>query len=273
MSETAKLLKVRFDKVTLKEATEKCMNWAKQEGSKHYVTTPNPEILLEAQVNTKFLRVLNKSDLNIADGIGILWGTKYKNLVKDSIFKTGKVWKFVTSLLCVPFAPKKLRSVLPERVTGVDLMQEVCKKSVNHGLKIFLLGAESGVAAKTQSVLEKKYPGIYIAGTFSGSPKKDDEKESHKLINDVKPDILFVAFGAPNQEIWIAENMRYLKTTKLAVGIGGAFDFIAGKKKRAPKIVGKLGLEWLYRLIQQPSRIKRIYNAIIKFPIKVAKKY
>lgn len=272
MPETVKLLKVRFDKTTLKEASEKCINWARG-SEKRYVTTPNPEILLEAQKNPKFLKILNNSDLNIADGIGILWGTKYKKSVEKSIFKTGKAWKFLTSALCVPFQPRRLRNVLPERVTGVDLMEEICKKSVNHGMKIFLLGASSGIAAKTQNVLEKKYSGIQICGTFSGTPDKSDEGEIRKLVNDSSPDIIFVAFGAPKQEIWIAENLKYLKTVKLAIGIGGAFDFIAGKRRRAPKWMGKMGLEWLFRLIQQPSRIKRIYNAIIKFPFAVAKKY
>jgi len=271
MPETVKVLRVRFDKVTMKETIDTCIKWAKSK-KQHYVTTPNPEILLEAQRNNKFLRILNSSSLNVADGIGILWAAKYKNAVKTSIFKTGKAWKLITSILCILFRPKKLTSIIPERVSGADLMEEICEKSVKEGLRIFLLGAESGVAAKTQGILEKRYPGVLIAGTFSGTTQENDEEKIKNLINDSKPDILFVAFGAPKQEIWIDRNLRYLKTVKLAVGIGGTFDFIAGKKRRAPLWMRKIGLEWFFRLLQEPKRIKRIYNATIKFPIEVIKK-
>ena len=108
-----------------------------------------------------------------------------------------------------------------------------------------------------------------IVGTHSGSHKETEDIKTRDIINKSHPELLFVAFGAPKQEFWLRRNLPHLPSVKVAIGIGGAFDFIAGKRKRAPRTMQKLGLEWLYRLIQQPSRIIRIYNATIKFPIKI----
>lgn len=268
MQEKIKILKVKFDKVTTDEALKTTLNWLK--GDKfHRISTPNPEFLLEAQKNQKFLEILNKSDLNIPDGIGILWASKYSDSTKNIKSKFIKIIKAIPSMLSVVFYPKHIKKVLPERVTGTDLMQKICKEVSDKNIKIFLLGASEGVAEKTKEILQKTYPNIKIVGTYCGSPSQKENEIIIKKINSVSPDILFVAYGAPAQEIWINRNQKKLKSVKLAIGVGGAFDFIAGKRKRAPVFMQKIGLEWLYRLFQQPSRIKRIYNAVIKFPIKV----
>lgn len=231
MQKKIKILNVRFDNVTMEEAIEKALKFA-QNGRKHYICTPNPEMLLTAQENRKFLRVLNDSSLNIPDGFGILLAAHYK------------------------------KSPLKERVTGTDLMRGILIKSTH---KIFLLGAKNGVAEEAA----KQFPNARITGTFSGSPAPQDESKIRKLINESEAEILFVAYGAPAQELWIARNIKHLKTVKLSIGVGGAFDFLAGKTKRAPEWMRKTGLEWLYRLIKEPKRIKRIYNAVIKFPVKL----
>ncbi|MDD3861933.1 MAG: WecB/TagA/CpsF family glycosyltransferase, partial [Candidatus Gracilibacteria bacterium] len=138
-------------------------------------------------------------------------------------------------------------------------------------LKIYLLGAKEGTAEKVKEILEKKYHKIQIVGTFSGSPSPEEEKEITNLIKESNANVLFVAYGAPKQELWIARNIKKMPQVKLAIGIGGAFNFIAGILKRAPKFMQKMGIEWLYRLFQEPSRIKRIYNATVKFSLKVLK--
>lgn len=225
-----KILGVRFDNVTIKEALEKALKFAKG-GRKHYICTPNPEMLLEAQKNRKFTKILDRSSLNTPDGFGILLAARFK------------------------------RTPLKERVTGTDLMREIlqtCKQ------KIFLLGANEGVAKKVAEIWNT----ANIVGTFAGSPKASEEHKIREIINDSGAEILFVAYGAPAQEMWIYRNLKYLKTVKLAIGVGGAFDFLAGKVKRAPAWMRKCGLEWLYRLIKEPKRAKRIYNAVVKFPIK-----
>lgn len=270
MQEKIRILKVKFDKVTTEEAIKMTLNWLK-ENKFHRISTPNPEFLLEAQKNSKFLEILNKSNLNIPDGIGILWASKYLNSTKNNTSKFIKTIKAIISIFSIIFYPKYIRTVIPQRVTGTDLMQKICKEVSDKNIKIFLLGADEGIAEKTKKILEKKYPKIKIVGTHSGSPSKKEDKEITKKINAYSPDILFVAYGAPSQEIWIDRNYKKLKSVKLAIGIGGAFDFIVGKKKRAPVFMQKIGLEWLYRLVQQPTRIKRIYNATIKFPFTVFK--
>lgn len=241
--EKIEILGVRFDDVNLEEAANKAIKLAKG-SSREYIATPNPEMLVEAIKNPKFLEVLNKSALNVPDGTGILLASRY-------LFK---------------------RKVLKERVTGVDLMLEICKRSGGENLKIFLLGASENAGEKAKQHLKEKYSDIKIVGRLSKSPKEEDEKEIIEEINRSDADILFVAFGAPKQELWIAKNLSKLTSVRLVIGVGGAFDFIAGTKKRAPKIFRKVGLEWLIRLIQEPKRAKRIWNATVKFPYEIIKK-
>lgn len=264
-------MKVKFDNVTLEKATNLIMGWL-DEKKQRYVTTPNPEILLEAEKNHKFRKVLNNANLNIADGTGILWAAKHLDSTKDSKSKLKKIGNWFYSLALVPFRPEYRKSVLPERVTGVDLMEQICDKTQKTGHAIYLLGAKKGVAEKTKKTLEAKYPQVNIIGTYSGSPSLEEENEIIDRINKLMPEVLFVAYGAPDQEMWISRNLKKLNGTRVAMGIGGAFDFIAGERKRAPKWMRKTGLEWIYRVIQQPSRIGRIFNATIKFPWKILKR-
>lgn len=264
-----KILDVRIDNVTLKEATETVLQWA-QSTDQHYVTTPNPEILLEAQKNKKFLKILNCADLNIPDGTGILWAAKYQKIAANGRFR---LLKWLSSLATILPFPKYIRTVLRERVTGADLTTNICREAPKNTVRIFLLGAKEGVAKKVGKILKKKYPNIQIVGTYSGSAKKSQEREIRNKINTTDANMLFVAFGAPKQELWIARNLKKLKLIKTAIGVGGAFDFIAGARHRAPEWMRNFGLEWLYRLFQQPLRIVRIYRATIKFPIKILKSH
>lgn len=267
-TEKIKILKIKFDKVKLDEATEIALNLAKSK-EKHFIATPNPEMLLEARKNPKFLDVLNRSSLNIPDGIGILWAAKYLEITKNDKSKIFKTIKWIFSLTSVILYPKYIKSILKERVSGVDLMEKICKKSARQNLKIFLLGAKEGVAKKTKETLEKKYTDIQITDVYAGSPKESEEKTIIDKINESEAQILFTAFGAPSQELWIARNLKNLHNIKLAMGVGGSFDFIANVRKRAPQWIQKIGLEWLYRLLQEPSRLKRIFNAAVKFPVKI----
>src|SRR5690606_22892580 len=150
-------------------------------------------------------------------------------------------------------------------VTGTDIMQKICRDALPSA-RIFLLGAAPGVAQKAKNKLQQQYT-CTMVGVDAGAAHPDEYHRLRAVINTAKPDILFVAFGAPKQEIWLARNPPHLNTTKVAIGVGGAFDFISGHIPRAPKLMRKLGLEWLFRLFYQPSRVKRIYNATIKFPI------
>lgn len=233
------ILGTRIDAVTFAEATEKAIEILKGK-KQHYFTTPNPEITLAADKDGQYKDVLNKSSLNIPDGMGLLYASKFlKKLGKSDI-------------------------QLKERVTGTDLAIKLIQLSKHENFSIFFLGASDESNAKTIEFAKKN--GAKVAGGFT---ENLDSAKCFKTINKAKPDLLLVALNFPRQEKWISANINKLPSVKLAIGVGGAFDFISGTKKRAPRALRALGLEWLYRLILEPRRLGRIWNATIVFPIKV----
>lgn len=230
----SKILGVKIDELSKEQILEKIGHFLKS-NKLHQIITVNPEFILATQKDEEFKKVLNDADLSVPDGVGL----KFAAIIKGQ--KIG------------------------ERITGVDLTWELAKIASDNDYSIFLLGAKEGVAQKAADKMKQKYPKLKIAGCYSGSP---DEKGIIDKINDANADILLVAFGAPKQDKFIYNNKNNLNV-KIAMGVGGTFDYIAGIIPRAPKWMRSLGLEWLYRLIRQPSRIGRIFNAVIKFPILV----
>lgn len=196
--------------------------------------TPNPEMLVAALRDPAFQALLNQTALNVPDGAGLLWAAR----------RTG--------------------GLLPGRVTGIDLLSSLLLRADLPS--VFLLGAAPGVAEKAAQVLSTKNPALRIAGTFSGSPRLEEEHGIVARINASGAGILFVAYGAPAQDFWIHRNLRNMPSVHVAMGIGGAFDFLAGTRKRAPAWFQSLGIEWLWRLIVEPRRIRRIITAVIVFP-------
>jgi N-acetylglucosaminyldiphosphoundecaprenol N-acetyl-beta-D-mannosaminyltransferase len=203
----------------------------------HHITPINPEMIIASMKNEEFRKVLIQVSLGLPDGIGIL--------IAGRLFG------------------KRIR----ERVTGVDTVMAIANMANNEGYSIFLLGAAPGIAERASSVLKQKNPGLSIAGTFAGSPEVQDEDEICSRIQKVKPDILFVAYGAPRQELWIARTMKRLNVP-VAMSVGGTFDFIAGVNRRAPRWMQRAGLEWFFRLVQEPSRWRRML-ALPKFIVAV----
>ncbi|HCW32311.1 MAG: WecB/TagA/CpsF family glycosyl transferase, N-acetylglucosaminyldiphosphoundecaprenol [Candidatus Peregrinibacteria bacterium GW2011_GWF2_39_17] len=254
------ILGVDIDGITLDEAV-KIVHNLHNSASQHYVVTPNPEIILKAAKSPSYRIILNNASLKIPDGIGIIWAA---SLVKIKL-RFLRLIKGILGFFFLLITSERLHSALPERVTGVDLMEKIIHQSYPWKAKIFLLGAAPGVAEK----VAQKWRLDKIVGTFSGSPHVRDEKKIIQLINKSGATLLFVAFGAPKQEEWIARNLKKMPLIKVAFGVGGAFDFVAGISQRAPLWIQKLGLEWAWRLSQEPRRIKRIWNATIKFPLKI----
>ena len=244
MSQT-KILDVKINKVTTAEVLEKIKSFLLSD-QQHYIVTLNPEMVVEAQRNDYFKKIINEASLVISDGIGIVLANKFLN-----------------------------RQILFKKITGIDLIYKICESELAKNKKIYLLGAEEGIAEKAAEVLSKKYNYLNIVGAETGIPNSkfqipnsNNDKLNEELIqriNKTKPDIIFVAFGSPKQEEWIHESLKRIPSVKLAIGVGGSFDFISGKTKRAPLIFQKLWLEWLWRLILEPRRIGRIYNATVKF--------
>lgn len=229
----------------------------------HYAVTVNPEMILCSARDADFFSLLQHSALNTADGIGILWAAYFLNLPP----KKGR-WQRLNqlffSLIKVICRHPALFKALPERVTGSDLLPSLIQGSQQKGWRVFFLGAAEGIAEKAAENLKKHFPQSSIVGTYAGSPKKETPSII-RLINEAKPDLLLVAYGSPEQEKWIQSHLKELKTVKLAMGVGGAFDFYADKIIRSPRWMRQAGLEWLWRLFIQPSRFSRIWNATWHF--------
>ncbi|MDP3976281.1 MAG: WecB/TagA/CpsF family glycosyltransferase [bacterium] len=228
-------------------------------GKQLFCITPNPEICLHAQKDAKYLNILQSAGLAVPDGFGLLWAGRF--LKGHNTF-----WKLAWTLL-TPWLTKKY-SPFPERITGTDMMLAFCKEHPER--RVFLLGASQEVNEKLSRLLKEKY-GTRVAGNFSGTPDEKSASAIRSRIETCEAEVLFVAFGAPKQEQWIADNLPKLKNVQVAMGVGGAFDFLAGERKRAPGWMRNVGLEWLYRLLIEPKRVKRIINATIVFPWKVWK--
>ncbi|HPT75461.1 MAG TPA: WecB/TagA/CpsF family glycosyltransferase [Defluviitaleaceae bacterium] len=230
MNDRINIMDVPIDVVTMDEVVLKLLEFLKSEQS-HAVFTPNPEIIMEAQNNKDLMQALKRASLVVPDGIGVVLASKILE------------------------GPR-----LPERVAGYDLVQNLFKSAAQTDYTFYFLGGQEGVAQKAAERMAEQYKGLKIVGSQHGYFK--DEKEIIKKIQDVKPDVLLVGLGAPKQEIFI-DKYKDILPCKLCIGVGGSFDVMAGKVKRAPVIFQKLGLEWFYRLISQPSRIKRM----IRLPI------
>ena len=196
-----------------------------------FIVNINPEIVVKNYKNEEFKEILNKQKYQIPDGIGIVW------------------------------ASKKQKGNIKNRIAGIDLMQELCKKSQEYSSKIFLYGGKPEIAEKAKEELEKEYPNINIIGTCNGYEEESVILERIKTLN---PDILFVGLGSPKQEEFIIKHKEKFKSIKIMMPVGGSFDVISKTKKRAPNWAIKFNLEWLYRLIKEPKRIFRQMK-LIKF--------
>lgn len=264
MKEKVDIAGIGFDAVRYRDVLTAVEVFTKQEGKKHMIVTPNPEMVVYSEKHPAFKKVLNAASLAVPDGIGILWASYYLSIPKAKS-KFRERFRVISTLLRVLVKSRSLNKVLPARVTGADLLFRIVGESQKKGWSIYLLGAAPGIAGVAIENLLKQYPQAVFAGSFAGTPAETHEDELAERINLAKPDILFVAYGSPAQEEWIYRNINKLETVKVAIGVGGAIDFAAGKAKRAPKLIRGLGLEWLWRLLRQPSRIRRIWNATAVF--------
>ncbi|MFH0873599.1 MAG: WecB/TagA/CpsF family glycosyltransferase [Candidatus Komeilibacteria bacterium] len=231
------ILGIHVDNIAQKNVLEKIRHYLSGR-EQHYITTTGPEFIMAAQYDSEFKTIVNKSDLSLADGFGLA------------------------------LAARRIGEKLIERIPGVDLMVDICAIAAEANQSVFLLGASHGVAEQTAVRLIERFPRLTIAGAESGYRgwhRKLDDAKLVEIINRRRPDILFVAFGQVKQEKWIYHNLPKMPSVKLAMGVGGSFDYISGKIKRAPRWMRKLGLEWLYRLCREPWRLPRILTAVIRF--------
>ena len=218
------VLGVEFDDLTMDEAVERALGLI-EERRAAYACTPNPEIVMAARENASLAAALKDAALVLADGVGI---TK---------------------------AAQMLRTPLKGRVPGIDFAQALMARLAERGGSVYLFGAKPGVAEAAAEKLRGDCPGIVIAGTSDGY--FTDDKPITDKNNAASSDFVTVCLGSPKQELWMAEHAGRISCGLMA-GLGGSLDVLAGNVQRAPETWRRLGLEWLYRVIKEPKRIKRV---------------
>lgn len=197
-----------------------------EEGGLHLVATVNPEFVMLARRDREFGRVLQSADLCLPDGTGVVWAARRRG--------------------CGVRRP----------VAGADLVPQLAEACARHGWRLFLLGAGPGVAGELADRLRAANPTLEVAA-HSGSPEPAGDEETLKLIHEHRTAVLLVAYGAPKQELWV-DRLKDRLGVAVAVGVGGTFDYLAGRVPRAPRWMRDAGFEWLYRLIRQPWRVRRM---------------
>ena len=227
------ILGTRVDDVDMEESLAKVASFvASGRERMDQVVTINPEGLWQAYQDKAFAAIINQASLVTPDGTGVLWGAR----------KMGRLMK--------------------GRVTGIDLLHQICRRAAKCGWRIYLLGAKPGVAKQAGKKLQERYPGLILAGCDNGY-FRDREESVLAAIRDAQADVLFAALGMPYQEKWLYAHGKTLGCA-VGMGVGGSFDVIAGLVKRAPKIFRNLRLEWLWRLLSDPKRWRR-YLVIPKY--------
>jgi N-acetylglucosaminyldiphosphoundecaprenol N-acetyl-beta-D-mannosaminyltransferase len=230
------LLGVPIDPLTEAEAVD----WVARaivEGRPRLVISVNPERIMHAGRDPAFGAVLRGADLALADGAGVVW------------------------------AARRQGRPLPERVAGVDFVEALAARGAAQGWRFFFLGGGPGVAEAAGRALRAAYPGFILAGTHAGSPHPASDAATIEAVRSSGAQLLLLAYGAGAEEAWLARNLGASGAT-VGMGVGGAFDFISGRVRRAPRWMRNLGLEWLYRLSRQPWRWRRMI-ALPRFVIRV----
>lgn len=258
--EKQEILGVQFDNLNKDEVLEKIKRFLESKGQ-HYIVLPYSEFLVRAKRDLGFREILNNADLSIAEGMGPV------------------------------FASKLLGKPLKGRITGVELIEALCviptqdspasttqdspassagRTVLGWDWRTFLFGGKNDVADEAAKTLMETGHGV--VGMIHGENYQDPKRHQEiiEVINQAKPQILFVALGSPKQEQWIVENLSKVPSVKVAIGVGGAFDFISGRAKRAPKLLQNIGLEWAWRFIRNPRQLPRTINAAIVFPVFVS---
>ncbi|MEJ5359049.1 MAG: WecB/TagA/CpsF family glycosyltransferase [Desulfobacterales bacterium] len=216
---------VKLSKVDKVQALRQIVQWGFEKKSK-YVIFCNSHTVYEINKNNKIKKAINEADLVLPDGFSVMIGSKLNGFPQA------------------------------RRIAGPDMMMQVCRKASENSQKIFLYGANKQTLEKIQKILKKKFQNIKIAGAIAPPYREltEEEADSHRnIIQKVKPHYVFVGLGFPKQELWMTQNRGRVEAVMM--GVGAAFDFLSENKKRAPKLMQNIGLEWFWRFLQEPKRL------------------
>ena len=256
------MLGIAVDVLKKEEVLDIIVSWLAEKNQKkvRQVVTAYSEYFVVSQADSEFARVIKAADLVTADGVSVLAAVKYS---RENVGGVGK-----GLLAGLKVGVDILAGRVGEPVTGVWLFEELCRMAGKRRWRAFLLGGREGVAEQATRIALKRFPGI-IAGYDMGERRiGTDKREDGRVIDKInrfKPDLLFVAFNAIEQNKWIARRKDVLKA-KVAIGVGGTFDEFSGRLAKPPVWMGRHGLKWLWRLILEPKRLGRIWRAVVVFP-------
>ena len=251
-AETIDVLGVRFQTLTRRDAAAEIARLA-GEDAKTYIVKPYSEFMPRAHGDERLRDVLNGAAMRLADGSGILWAASYLSLPGHRL---RALLQLPLSLASLVFRPSALQRPLPQAMAGVDFTWEMLRALAGSGRSVYLLGGTAKESAGAAQAIGQRLPSLTITGTRDGYFRSPDTEAVIEAINAVSPDVLLVAMGFPRQEEWIARNLPRLNV-RVAVAEGGSLSFISGATPRAPSWMRRAGLEWLFRLLRQPSRWRR----------------
>lgn len=249
MPESLVIGKTTCDYLRVSDFMELCQQ-ALQGDHFYHVVTLNPEMVMQTETNAEFQAALARASLRVPDGAGLVWARWYLR---------SNFWSLIPSLLAFPF-------VAVERVSGVDAVTNIAALANQEKKSIYLLGGTPRTNKRTVKKLQRLFPDLSIHAGPDHTFALESQPEILADINAKQPTVLFVAYGSPQQTLWLDQNAGKLPSVRLAVGVGGAFAIISEDLPRAPKWLRKLNLEWLWRLILEPRRLGRIWQATVKFP-------
>jgi len=237
-------------------------------GDQRTIVTANPETLLYAREDENFKRTINDADLITADGSGVCWAATFLEMTRGekNRFKVARVF-FATLYEIIFFSWKRRAGYFPARIAGSDLVWDLAKVAEKENKRIYLIGGKNQTAFRAAQKIKELYPTLsikafrpdHIATPYS-------PYELHNELESYQPDIVLVAYGSPKQEEWIGQNLKRYKFIKIAMGVGGTLDFIAGNAVRASLRLQSHGLEWFWRLCHRPTRILRVFRSTVIFP-------
>lgn len=253
------ILDVAIDVLGEQELARRLGLLLKGRSSPKLIFTINPEILMHAHRDPTYRSLLNRAALSVADGVGLQWAAAYlADRLPRGLF--GSLFTFL-------FSRDRRRTILPERLTGVRTLEHLLRGATSRGLNVFLLHRVDGRSslASISEVVRERYPALRFGGANVPASSKTLPPETRAKVSAFAPHVLLADLGAPNQERLLVDAIESSPSVRIAMNVGGSFDFLTGASRRAPLAWQRAGFEWLWRVLREPRRFNRILTATWRF--------